>query len=413
MFNCYGQSIMITLFKVSPEDFPAQDNLFQTAWWGKFKINCGQKAMFFLCKYSNEEFVNPIDFPLMILLRKSTCGMYAYAPKAPSVVIPESHYGLLLEQLSEELKNHLPKEIVCIRYDTIWKSPYGNAAKDSLEIPRNNIRELRMNFGTEFHKLKKAKRDHFCPDTVIINPQKTPEQLLKNMRQTTKNCIRKSYKEEVIFSEKSLDFLPVWHKLYKETGKRKQFYTEELEYFKKLTGKAEGEAKKCGRIFFKQVASPHEDCGKGPPVFNKTKKSSIMSANPESMPVFAPVPKPTFHILTAEKKSKLLTGMILGICGKSAYYMYSGSEPEYNNFMAGYGLQWEAILKARSAGCTRYDLLGIPPTGNPSHFMNGLYTFKTGFGGSAERYCGCWDYPLIENQYDYFSNAEEFQELVN
>ena len=54
--------------------------------------------------------------------------------------------------------------------------------------------------------------------------------------------------------------------------------------------------------------------------------------------------------------------------------------------MLGYGLQWEAILKARKSGCTQYDLLGIPPNGNPSHFMNGLYTFKTGFGGDVVRF---------------------------
>lgn len=44
---------MITLNKVNPEDFPAVDNLFQSAFWGKFKAACGQQAVFFLCEYEN------------------------------------------------------------------------------------------------------------------------------------------------------------------------------------------------------------------------------------------------------------------------------------------------------------------------------------------------------------------------
>lgn len=341
----------------------------------------------------------------MLLIRKSSYGLYAYAPKAPSVKVPESEYGILLEQLAESIKSHLPSKLICIRFDTIWKTPYEKSTSDSQIVPRQDIRELRMNFGTETHNLKKTQRDHFCPNTVIINLQQSPEQLLSNMRQTTRNSIRRSYKEGVFFSEKSIDFLPQWHKLYQTTGSRKKFFTENLDYFIKLISSPEGP----GRIFFKQLASPHEDCGKGPPKRNLLKQNNIMSANPDTMPVTAQVPEPTFHILTAQKDNKLLTGMILGICGKTAYYMYSGSEPEYNNFMAGYGLQWEAMLKARKAGCTQYDLLGIPPNGDPTHFMNGLYTFKTGFGGAVTRFCGCWDYPYNKEQYHIFCNAEEFQ----
>ena len=81
--------------------------------------------------------------------------------------------------------------------------------------------------------------------------------------------------------------------------------------------------------------------------------------------------------------------------------------------MLGYGLQWEAILKARKSGCTQYDLLGIPPNGNPSHSMNGLYTFKTGFGGDVVRFSGCWDYIYNEEQYPIFANSQEFNDFFN
>ncbi|MGN0729616.1 lipid II:glycine glycyltransferase FemX [Treponema sp.] len=421
---------MVTIQSVRQEDFPEQDNLFQTAFWGRFKTACGQQAVFFLCGYERDDADSTaaarIDFPLMVLLRKTAAGLYAYAPKAPSVKIPEGEYGILLEQTALAVRQFLPEETVCIRFDTQWKSPYGNAA-DFPELPRNEMRELRMNYNTRTHSLRKTRRDHLCPDTVIINLKLSPEQLLRNMRQTTRNCIRRAYKENVIFSEKPKAFLPEWHKLYRSTGKRKQFYTENLEYFIQLINRPEGP----GRLFFKPVASPHEDSGKGPPsdAFshnnffaysqnqngalknNQNKTNEILSSNPSSMPVTAQVPEPSFHILAAEKNNILLSGMILATCRKTAYYMFSGSNPDYSNLMAGYGLQWEAMLLARKAGCTKYDLLGIPPNGKPSHFMNGLYTFKTGFGGEVTRYCGCWDYPYRPEQYETFANCEEFRDV--
>ena len=61
---------MITLNKVNPEDFPAVDNLFQSAFWGKFKAACGQQAVFFLCEYENSVH-EKLDFPLLVLLRKA------------------------------------------------------------------------------------------------------------------------------------------------------------------------------------------------------------------------------------------------------------------------------------------------------------------------------------------------------
>lgn len=395
------------------------------------------------CSSFSDESVH-IDFPLMVLLRKTPFGIYGYAPKAPSVKISESEYGILLEEIALAVKPFLPPQTICIRFDTIWKSPYvnseiqqGNESQTSRtdstgEIPRNEIRELRMNYGTQTHLLKKTKRNHFCPDTVIINLQHSPEQLLCNMRQTTRNCVRRSYRENVIISEKSTDFLPKWYDLYRSTGERKKFYTEKMDYFVQLINRPEGP----GRIFFKPVASPHEDCGKGPPssvcknqndnktisnktpknilnpIFqnnqNRTKQNPVLLSNPKSMPIVAQVPEPSFHILAAEKDNIVLSAMILAVCGKNAYYMYSGSNPEYPHLMAGYGLQWEAMLFARKSGCVKYDLLGIPPNGNPSHPMNGLYTFKTGFGGEVTRLCGCWDYPYQMEKYNALVNSEEF-----
>lgn len=371
----------MTVTIMRAEDFPVQDNLFQTAFWGEFKASLGSQTLFFMCGYGN----TPKQFPLMVMLRHITQDiLYAYAPKAPPVQIQEEERGIFLEELAEALYPYLPPETICIRFDTVWRSPYKTSRSSSNPnsiVPRNEIREMRMNFGTKRRSLKKSVLDHLCPDTVLINLAPPPEEILARMRQTTRNSIRKAYRNEIYFSEKKAGYLPVWYKIYKETGIRKKFYVEELSYFTRLFSLSEKE----------ENASPDF-------------RSS--SFNPEGMSVTAPVPKPSFHLLAAEKEGLLLSGLILAVCGKTAYYMYSGSDSDHNKYSAGYGLQWEAILAARKAGCTCYDLLGIPPSGNQEHPMSGLYTFKTGFGGAITRFCGCWDYPYDEKRYQWIRNHE-------
>jgi lipid II:glycine glycyltransferase (peptidoglycan interpeptide bridge formation enzyme) len=74
--------------------------------------------------------------------------------------------------------------------------------------------------------------------------------------------------------------------------------------------------------------------------------------------------------------------------------------------MPAYALQWAAMRAAKAAGCTRYDLFGIPPTDDPAHPMSGLYRFKTGFGGEIAHRAGSWDYPLLGIGYSLFRAAE-------
>ena len=67
--------------------------------------------------------------------------------------------------------------------------------------------------------------------------------------------------------------------------------------------------------------------------------------------------------------------------------------------MPTYALQFAALQWARDAGCTHYDLWGIPPTDEPPDAAQGeqqnvrdglwgVYRFKQGFGGDVVTYPG-------------------------
>lgn len=347
---------------VPPDAIPAHDNLFQSAFWGDFKKACGFEIYTFSVSWKNQ------TCPLLVLIRKGVDGnRYAYAPRAPYVSLPDEERGLFMEDLARQVRPLLPPDVICVRFDTCWPSPFNDSEYYAvngqwLGAPRDEIRELRMNYSTSERKLRKAPLDHFCPDTVVIDLRGDENLIMSRMRQTTRNCIRKSSKKGVICSCKKVSWLPEWYAIYADTAKRKGFFYEEYTYFETL-------------LTTLQRARTTND---------------IMD----------------IRILAAEKDDIPLAGMILGLCRKNAYYLYAGSTPEMRDCMPNYGLQWYAIHLAKEAGCTAYDLLGVPPNDDPRHSMSGLYTFKTGLGGKILHFCGCWDYPYNESKYRQFRNAE-------
>src|SRR5574344_1410079 len=452
---------MNTLSPCRNEGSPAHENLFQTSFWGEFKRTQTQYPLYFRATLtlppntSSDSSVitlqNTLYFPLMILVRTSAAGIiYAYAPKAPFVSVPEGMRGQILEELSLELQRHLPEKTVCIRYDFAWKEQ----SQEDAQL-RPELKELRMNFGTKTSMLRKSPVDHLCPDTILINLKPPPELMLAHMRQTTRNSIRHAYRAGVTFSIQSAveamssGMLAEWHEVYKATALRKHFYFEEYPYFKKLfehsvhvetdsslssakheeKHEAKHEAKhdamhdaensapddmQSAAAALAQIQkeyalqTAHGQAAQPSAIHTAPRRLSAGSAYIPSMPLSASVPPPHFYLCTAQRDGMLLSGLVLCICGRSAYYLYSGSSLDGRDMMPNYGLQWEVMMFARTRGATSYDLMGIPPDARSAHPMSGLFIFKTGFGGDHVTFGGAWDYVFDEELYDTFSKEEQF-----
>jgi lipid II:glycine glycyltransferase (peptidoglycan interpeptide bridge formation enzyme) len=66
-------------------------------------------------------------------------------------------------------------------------------------------------------------------------------------------------------------------------------------------------------------------------------------------------------------------------------------------------LQWEAIRRAKAAGCEVYDLWGAPGEFNESDPMWGVYRFKQGLGATVVRTVGAWDLPVNPLLYRFYT----------
>ena len=118
------------------------------------------------------------------------------------------------------------------------------------------------------------------------------------------------------------------------------------------------------------------------------------------------------RLYLAEAEGMPLAGIVTLFRGKTATYLYGASSGEKRNLMGTYALQWQAIRDAKEAGCTSYDLFGIPPDASPAHPMAGLYLFKTGFGGRIVRRPGSWDYAYRRLGTRLFGAAEKARKML-
>lgn len=285
----------------------------------------------------------------------------AYCPWAPDDPVAESDQGHYLETLGALLSEHLDPRTLFIRFDLPWPSPY---AQEGEEVPETRFREMRMNFSTEQWALRKAPSDALPPHTLVLDLSRPEERILAGMRSKTRYNIRLAGRRGVTVREGSPEELGHWYAIYEETMRRNHTRVHREEFFDALL-----------------EAGEHQE---------QTPRAAQTG----------------LKLFLAEQEGELRSGMILAIQGEYALYLYGASSSRGRESMSTYALQWHAIRYAGAAGCTEYDLSGIPDDDHPSHPMHGLLRFKLGFGGHHVVRRGCWDYPLLEEEYSRYAGFE-------
>lgn len=336
----------------------------QTSFWGHFKQSLGWSAAgFHIHLRSNKKLVHTTDM-LVLQKRISTDATLAYIPYVPIEKPHDWHTGLLLENLAEAIKPYLPIDCIFIRYDIAWKSPWINDGNrhDShgnwLGNPAVHTRELRMNFGTKHHALRKAVTDILPSNTFIVDLTLPNGELLTNMKSKTRYNIRLSQRKGVNVRIADDKELVKWYLLYKETTIRNNIYSSDFHFFST--------------------------------VFNSIKIDR----------------ETELYLLLAEYEQQPIAGMFLATTNGRATYLYGASAAQYHKLMGTYQLQYQAMQLAKKRGCNSYDMFGVAPSAHVNHPMHGLYRFKSGFGGQFVPRQGCWDYMFDDKKYYLFRAAE-------
>ncbi len=173
------------------------------------------------------------------------------------------------------------------------------------------------------------------------------EELLKNMRKTTRYLVRQAMKNPDITVEKSEkpSDVEIYQKLNKKVAARQKFTPFSGEYIKN--------------------------------------EFEAFSINSEALWLFG------------KYKGEVAAGVMVIFWSGIGFYHQAASLEKYAKFSIPYLLQWEAIKEAKNRGCKMYDFWGFTdPKKDPRHPWAGPTLFKMGFGGRAYEYVKTRDLPL-------------------
>jgi len=176
------------------------------------------------------------------------------------------------------------------------------------------------------------------------------EELLRNMRKTTRYLIRQTLKNQDITVEKSKSSVDVaaYQKLNKEVSKRQRFVPFSPEFIKN--------------------------------------EFEVFSEDNQVLWLFG------------KYKGEVAAAALVVFWSGVGFYHQAASCEKYAKLSIPYLLSWEAVKEAKKRECSSFDFWGfVDPKTNPRHPWTGPTLFKMGFGGQAYEYLKTQDLPLSKS----------------
>ena len=316
-----------------------EEKTFLNSWdWGEFQKVMGNKIWRFGIFENN----NLISIALIIKIQAKR-GTFLFLPHGPSLLQSNkifnfqfahcSHTAIfkkkILKTLLEELKKIAEKENCSfIRIAPLWKK-----SEENIRIFRDlGFREAPI---------------HIHPELTWQLDITIPEnQLLKNMRKTTRYLIRQAQKNkniEILKSKNPKD-IEIFNKLYQETVFRHHFIPFSLEYL----------------------------------------RNEFSALSPDNQ----------ISIFIGKYKKEVQSSAMIIFWQDIAFYHQGASSLKYPKIPVSYLLQWQAIKEAKKRGCKLYNFWGITESKSKKHPWFGLTLFKKGFGGYKKEYIKTEDFIL-------------------
>jgi len=308
-----------------------EDKTFLDSWnWGEFQKMMGNK-IFRLGFFQDDELI-AIVLVVKIISKRGTFFLIQHgAVIKPQKSNLKNQKYVILKTLLRELKR-IGREEKCsfIRIVPLWERN-----KENLKI----FRDL------GFKKAPMHASAYESSWKLDITPSE--EELLKNMRKTTRYLIRRALKNKnirILKSDKLAD-IEIYQKLTRKVAKRRKFIPFSSDFMKN--------------------------------------EFDIFSREKQALLIFG------------KHQNEIVAGALIIFWSKIGFYHQAASIEKYSKLSIPYLIQWQAIKEAKKRGCVLYDFWGyINPFKNPKHPWAGPTLFKMGFGGYKKEYIKTQDFPF-------------------
>jgi lipid II:glycine glycyltransferase (peptidoglycan interpeptide bridge formation enzyme) len=233
------------------------------------------------------------------------------------------------------------------------------AKKENLDFIRLEPRTIGDSEAQILIKLGFRKNRSFTqPEcTALVDLSKSEEELLSSMGDSTRYNVRMVERRGVNVRKGSLEDLPIFGELLKETSVRHRFTTDiHPDYYKNQ--------------------------------YKTLKKEDAMD------------------IFIAEYEDEPLAASLVTFYGDTATYLHTASGRSRSKLRPTYLLVWKSILEGKKAGFKYFDFWGVAPEdAGENHSWSGVTSFKMSFGGKRVCYSPVFDFPT-SNRYKIAKLAE-------
>lgn len=316
------------------------EKTFLQSWnWGDFSVAMGNKIWRFGL-YNNGKII-AVAMVVKISARR---GTLLFIPHGPVIMS-----GLGGKEKKEIL------ELILTHIDDISKQESANFLRIS-SLFEDNLENKNIFLDLGFREAPMHSSAYEA--TWKLDISLSEEQLLRNMRKTTRYLVRKTSenKDIEIIKSNNLKDIEIYQKLNKEVSRRQRFVPFSNNFIKNEF-----------EIFNKDNQALF--------LFGKYKGEIVAGA----LIIFWPTTSAGRHEI--------------------GFYHQAGSLGKFAKLSIPYLLQWEAIKEAKRRSCSIYDFWGFTdPEKFPRHPWAGPTLFKMGFGGYKKEYIKTQDY-IISSKY--------------
>lgn len=315
------------------------NNFLQSYNWGEFNLQLGKKILR-LGIYENEALV----CIALVIVQPTRLGNYLYIPRGP-----------IVKKFTNELLQDLISYLVVVAEENNCIFIKIEPSLESTPENQQFFTQVGFQSSVTFTQVE---------DAWLIDLNKSEEQLLADMRKTTRYLVRNEPKQgvEVSVSDKYTDAVQFVELLF-ATSARKNFINHPKEYY--------------------------------------LKQFEILTKDDE------------MRIFISSIDNQIQAMALVSFYGEMASYLHGASTTTQSQSV-GYSLQWEAIKEAKRRGMRYYNFWGVVKDKNfyPGHPWYGFSLFKRGFGGYKFTYLRAQDLPLSP-KYLLYRNAEKLRRLRN